>query len=130
MRTETMMGRSLNWTEGDVRAHLAKNAPRPNKYGAKAQFIDGIWFDSKREGARYSELKIMEKAGVITALKIHPVFPVVYNETRICDVILDFAYDKDGVRVFEDVKGKDNAYSVLKRKLVEAFYSIKVEIVK
>jgi hypothetical protein len=106
-------------------------APKKNKHNAKKVVIDNITFDSKHEGARYSELKLMLGAGLISDLKIHPVYPIVYKETRICDVILDFAYSKpNSVRIYEDAKGQDTDYSRLKRKLVEAFYGIKVELIR
>ena len=35
------------------------------KYNARKTVVDGIKFDSKKEAARYSELKLMEKAGEI-----------------------------------------------------------------
>jgi len=34
-----------------------------NKYGAKKTVVDNITFDSKKEAARYQELKLLEKAG-------------------------------------------------------------------
>ena len=40
-------------------------APRRNKYGAHR----GDGFDSQKEKARYEELKLMEKAGIICCLK-------------------------------------------------------------
>jgi hypothetical protein len=126
------------WTAADIAA-LKQSGKVRNKYNAQKVEIDGYLFDSKRESVRYSALKAMLHAGLIHTLKIHPVFPIVYQETRICDVELDFAYttcDKrfpslQGVRVFEDVKsaGTNTPMSRLKRKLVEAFHGIRVELV-
>ena len=45
-----------------------------NKYRNKKTVIDGIRFDSKREAERYSELKLMEKANMISGLQLQPVF--------------------------------------------------------
>ena len=104
--------------------------PKPNKYGAKRTTVDGINFDSKREAARYSELKLMRDAGLIRLLEIHPRFSIDHAANHICIVELDFRYWQDGHLVYEDVKGKDNPLSALKRKLVEAFYGIKVELIK
>jgi hypothetical protein len=126
------------WTAQDLAALKRRGGVR-NKYNAKKVTIDNFSFDSKREAVRYQQLKAMLHAGLIHTLKIHPVFPIVYQETRICDVELDFAYttcDKrfpslQGVRVFEDVKsaGTNTPMSKLKRKLVEAFHGIRVELV-
>jgi len=122
------MTRYAGWDKAGIL--YPKATTKPNKHNAKKVMIDNIIFDSKHEGARYSELKLMLGANLIGGLKIHPVYPIVYKETRICDVELDFAYDRDGERIYEDAKGQDTPYSQLKRKLVEAFYSIKVEIIK
>jgi hypothetical protein len=117
------------WTAADLAA-IKKRAGPGSKYNAKRVEIDGHLFDSIRESVRYTQLRAMAHAGLIHSLKIHPVFPIVYNETRICDVELDFAYTtKQGVRIYEDSKGRDLPMSRLKRKLVEAFHGIHVELV-
>lgn len=124
------MSRYAGWDDAAVRQAL--NKPPRAKYGAKKVQIDGIWFDSKREGARYTELKAMQRAGLINALQCHPAFPVGINGKFICTTVLDFRYFdfKRNDLIYEDVKGKDNPLSQLKRKLVEAEYGIKVEIVR
>lgn len=40
-----------------------------SKYGARKTVVDGITFDSKREAERYSELKLLERAGKIEGLR-------------------------------------------------------------
>lgn len=40
------------------------------KYGNKKVVIDGIEFDSRKEARRYSELKLLEKAGEIRDLQM------------------------------------------------------------
>ncbi len=141
---------ALRWSQADLEAAIRKShqqqaiaarrlittmvTPKANKYHAKRVQVDNIWFDSKREAARYAELKLMIKAGHISSLEVHPVFPIDYDWKHICDVELDFGYidTKTHKKVFEDVKSSatDNPLSKLKRKLVEAVYSITVEIVK
>lgn len=104
---------------------------RGNKHGAKAIRVDGIRFDSLLEANRYGELKILERAGEVSDIKVHPVFPVEVNGIQVCKVILDFSYtDKNGCQVHEDTKGQDTALSRLKRRMVEAAYSIDVVIVR
>lgn len=101
------------------------------KYHAVRTTVDSIEFHSKREAARYSELKLMEKGGYIRQLELQPVYVIDINCKRVCKVILDFRYFEGGERVCEDVKGVDNALSRLKRKLVEAAYpGVKVRIVR
>jgi len=107
------------------------NQKKENKLHAKSITVDGFRFDSLAEAKRYGELKLLERNGDISGLKVHPVFPVEIAGRPICKVILDFRYeDKNGDEVFEDVKGKDTALSRLKRKMVEAVYNIDVEIVR
>ena len=120
----------IRWEQSDVDKVL--NKPARSKYGAKKVQIDGISFDSKREGARYVELKTMQQAGLIRNLNCHPVLDIWIKEIFICKVELDFVYfDVALIHArFEDVKGKDNALSQLKRKLVEATHGITVELVK
>jgi len=58
-------------------AELARQAPAPaNKYHAEPIHVDGVRFASRKEAARYLELKLMSKAGLIDALELQPVFPL------------------------------------------------------
>ena len=41
--------------------------------------LDGIVFDSKREAARYADLKLAEKLGNIKNLTLQPEYPVEIN---------------------------------------------------
>ena len=96
-----------------------------NKYRAKKTVVDGITFDSKAEARRYSQLKILERAGEISGLTLQPQFPVTLNGKDICRYIADFAYFTDHARVVEDVKSDFTAKNPiyrLKKKLVEAAY--------
>ena len=113
-------------------------APR-SKYHAKPQEVDGVRFDSRKEARRYQELRLLERAGEIADLELHPVYPIVVVEIwRVGDRPLidcgrytaDFRYlDKStGATVIEDVKCKatrTTAYRLRKR-LVEAIYGITV----
>ncbi len=82
-----------------------------NKYRARKVKMDGYTFDSKAEATRYAELKLMEKAGEISHLEIHPrfvLFPVAKIGKKALPKIqytADFAYIQNGKRVVEDVKG-------------------------
>lgn len=82
---------------------------------------DGIVFASKAEMARYDELKMLEKAGKISDLKLQPRFlliPKVNKGDRATYYIADFAYIKDGKPIIEDVKGYKTAVYKLKIKLL------------
>lgn len=83
-----------------------------NKFRNIKITIDGIKFDSKKEAARYCELKIMEKAGHISDLKTQPRFELLPSFRRDgvlqrkIEYIADFMYKtKSGVFV-EDVKSE------------------------
>ena len=112
---------------------------RRSKYNAVKVEIDGYIFDSKLEARRFEELKLLRSAGEIESLEVHPEFGIPPKDRHrfdrwghICKVVLDFGYRSHGrqCQVYEDVKGKDNALSRLKRKLVQAFYGFEVEVVK
>ena len=103
---------------------------RRSKYGAIRTVVDNITFDSKAEARRYGELKWMEKVGDVSEIIVHPHFSISVNGILICMVELDFQYLAKDKRTFEDVKGRDNALSRLKRKLVEAQYGIKVKLIR
>ena len=114
-------------------------APKILKRKGKAKFrnvrveYDGIKFDSKRECAHYQELKLLEAAGEISQLRVHPRdFTITINNQRICRYEPDFIfYDElQGRFRIQDVKGVVTALFKLKKKLVEATYDIEVEIVK
>jgi hypothetical protein len=83
------------------------------------------------EGKRYNELLLLEKAKQIHSLTLQPSYHIIINGHKICRVVLDFEYvTANGEKVIEDVKGRDNAVSKLKRKMVEAAYGFKVSIIK
>lgn len=94
-----------------------------SKYNAVKVTIDGFTFDSKKEARRYSELKLLERAGEIANLELQPLFPCIVNGKKVCAYIADFAYlNNDGVRIVEDVKGFKTSIYRLKKKLVEALH--------
>jgi hypothetical protein len=100
-----------------------------NKFNAKPVTIDGIRFASKKEGKRYGELKLMERAGVITDLVLQPAFKFPKLDFP-REYRADFEYVKDGSIVVEDVKGikKGNVYAMfrIKKALVKYFHKIDV----
>ena len=108
-----------------------------NKYRNVITEVDGIKFDSRKEAARYSELKLLEKAGEISILELQPAFSVEVSGKKICTYKADFSYFdiansvKRGYteRVVEDVKSpatRKNPTYRLKKNLVEAIYGIEI----
>jgi len=95
-----------------------------SKYKNKKTRIDKIKFDSLKEGNRYSELKILQKAGEVS----HFNRQVIYDLGEGIVYKLDFmVFWADGRITHEDVKGfKTDVYRI-KKKLVEGKYPIKIE---
>lgn len=75
---------------------------KPNKYNAKATYVDGMRFDSKAEAERWQYLRLRERAGDIADLKRQKKIAFESGVTW----RLDFVYRERDVTVFEDVKGK------------------------
>ena len=100
-----------------------------SKYKAKPTIIAGIRFASKKEGARYLELRLLEKAGEISDLKLQPAIRCVVNGSIVCTYKADFFYieRKTFKEVYEDVKGMRLALYVLKAKLVKACTGIEIK---
>ena len=86
---------------------------RFGKYRAvKAQCGAGHTHDSKREAVRCNELHILQAAGEITDLTIHPQYWFVINGRQLkhpngrrVGYKSDFEYIENGMLVTEDVKG-------------------------
>lgn len=105
-----------------------------SKYNAKRCEADGISFDSMAERDRYLELKLLEKAGKISALAIHTRWPLdaqCAGRNGLITVgyyVDDFSYVSPvgPPRVVEDVKGVRTALYNWKRKHFEAQYGIKI----
>ena len=100
---------------------------RRPKYNAKKTVIDGIIFDSKREGAYYEELKVRQERGDI-------VFFLMQVPLRLpggTKLVIDFVeWHDDGTCHFVDVKGFITDVFKLKRREVEHHYPFTIEIVK
>lgn len=114
--------------------------------------LDGILFDSINEAWRYSELKLLERAGAICDLKLQQKFvlipvqrgmstevykrgknkgkpkpgPVLEREVA---YFADFVYKENGVQIVEDAKSvatrKKESY-IIKRKLMLQVYGIRI----
>lgn len=101
-----------------------------SKYNSQKVTIDGIVFDSKRESERYSELRLLEKAGDIEELILQPLFELQpdfkYKGQTIRKVTYraDFQYREKstGLTVVEDVKGMETKEFKLKKKFFLRIY--------
>ncbi len=100
-----------------------------SKYKNIETTIDGIRFDSKKEAARYAELKLLEQAGIITDLKCQHRFPLTVNGSNVGSYIADFTYTEKGKLIVEDVKSlvtRRLPVYRLKRRLMDALFGITI----
>jgi hypothetical protein len=99
-----------------------------SKYGAVRTTVDGITFASKAEASRYTQLKLLAKAGHISSLRLQPRYPLTINGTVVGTYVADFAFldERTGKLVVEDVKGYATPVYKLKRRLVKALYGIEI----
>ncbi len=107
----------------DFDGHLYSVAKKRNKYGNIPVTHDDIWFQSKLEGNRYLDLKMMENKGIIKDLKLQVPFvisdPVEWEDRKLPAIkyVVDFTYYDIGtcLKIAEDVKGKETDLYKLKR---------------
>lgn len=99
-----------------------------NKYRNKKVIVDEKEFDSKREGNRYKELKLLERAGEIKNLELQPRFLLQDSfkkngrTFRKIEYVADFKYIENGKTIVEDVKGIQTDVFKLKHKIFEKVY--------
>lgn len=115
------------------KVYLARKAPRQKpygKYGNIKTVVDGIKFMSKREAARYQQLKLLEKAERIRGLKLQTRYELEVNGTRICRYVSDFDYEEfekgAWTPIVEDCKGFRTPEYKLKAKLMLACHRIAI----
>lgn len=97
-----------------------------NKYRNVKTVVDGITFDSKKEAARYQELKLMERAGEIEGLELQPSYELIVNGQKVGKYIGDFRYLCEGREVVEDSKGVKTPVYNLKKKLMKAIHNVSI----
>lgn len=104
-------------------ANQAAIKPRRSKYGAVATYVDGIRFDSRKEAARYMALKILKGAGEVLWFARQPRFALPGG----VEYVADFVVAWRGYEItVEDVKGFKTKEYRLKRRQVEALYSVTI----
>lgn len=97
---------------------------RDHKYKARPTVVEGKWFASKKEAKRYGELRLLEKAGIISNLKTQVRFPLNLDGEKICVYVADFTYRENGMDVVEDCKGMRLPIYLIKKRLMWAIYRI------
>lgn len=124
-----------NATATDVRDR--RQVVKPSKYRNVKTVVDGQTFDSKREAARYQELKALQHVGEIVDLQrqvpIQLYCPSIVDGSwsQVAEYVADFTYTaRGGVKVVEDVKGKKTAMYQLKKKWLELQSGIQIREVR
>lgn len=118
-----------------------------SKYNAKKVVIDGIKFDSLKEGRRYKELKLLESRGLITSLELQKKFILIPAQSepdsigkrggRIKGKLIerevayyaDFYYFDAMTQEWtvEDTKGMKTPEYIIKRKLMLWIHGIRIK---
>lgn len=108
-------------------------APKVSKYNNKKVEVDGIKFDSKREYARWNQLKIMERAGAISDLKrqvpfeLAPSVQLGGRKKPALRYVADFTYTQGGKMVVEDAKGMLTDVYRIKKHLMLSVHGIEIK---
>jgi hypothetical protein len=104
---------------------------KQNKYHNRKVVVDGITFDSVKEGSRWQELKLLERAGEITLLARQVRIELIPKTKlyRACYYVCDFVYTdkRTGKTVYEDSKGMKTKDYLIKRKLLYWRHGIEIK---
>lgn len=100
-----------------------------SKYHAQTTLVDGIRFASRKEAARYRELRLLEQAGAIQDLHLQVPFVLLPKSQygRAVKYIADFVYIQGGKQVVEDAKGYRTDVYKLKRRLMAELLGIEIK---
>ena len=116
-----------------------------NKYKNTKTIVDGIEFDSRKEAARYKELKLLEAAGEISNLEMQVKFVLIPTQRepdfvgvrggikkgkvieKECSYLADFVYIRVGEVIVEDSKGIRTKDYIIKRKLMLYLLGIRIQ---
>jgi len=139
------MSRPANRLTREEAARLLPNLrrlrKRGNKFHAEVTVVDGIKFPSKKEAARYVELKALKAAGEVKWFIRQPRFDLPGGVVAVFDFLiiwrcnpvptfpLPFA-ETGGLCLVtvEDVKGRDMPSGIRNRKQVLAVHGVEVEL--
>jgi hypothetical protein len=99
-----------------------------SKYKSNKIIIDGIKFDSKKEGSRYIQLKALLDNNKISNLELQkeyilqPSYKKNGKTIRKISYFADFVYNENDKVIVEDVKGYKTEIYKLKKKIFEYKY--------
>ena len=105
------------------------------KYHNTKTVVGGIEYDSRKEACRGEELRLMERAGIISGLKRQGKYELIPPQKlngrgveRAVNYVADFEYTKDGETIVEDVKSPATITKeyIIKRKLMLWEFGIRI----
>ena len=98
------------------------------KYKNVKTTLDGITFDSKKESARYAELRLLARSGLIQNLRLQVPYELIPKQQgeRAVKYIADFVYTEGDETVVEDVKGIKTDVYRLKKKLMLKVHGLRI----
>jgi hypothetical protein len=94
-----------------------------HKFSAVRTQNDGFSFASKKEAARYAELKLLKAKGEVLFFLMQTPFHMAPKCRYVCDFTV---FWKDGTVTFEDVKGFKTSEYKTKKKVVEQLYGVEI----
>lgn len=114
----------------EYKAMHAASSRKRNKYSAKKSG----GYDSRREHRRANELKMMQRAGLISDLREQVKYVLIPTQRgpdgrlleRECSYYADFVYRKDGRTIVEDTKGVRTPEYKIKRKLMLLVHGVAI----
>lgn len=109
----------------------ASSSKKRNKYGAKKSG----GYDSTKEHNRANELKMMQRAGLISNLREQVKYVLIPTQRdpkgalleKECSYYADFVYTRNGITVVEDTKGFRTPEYKIKRKLMLHRFGIRIK---
>ena len=87
-----------------------------------------LFFMSKKEAAYYLKLRVLQRAGVVSDIKLQVPFKVELSSGKSIKYVLDFQVEYTGEDLPEyiDVKGKRTPHYIDKKKLIEDYFKITI----
>ena len=105
--------------------------PKARKYSNEKVTIDGWTFDSKLEGRRYQELKLLKAAGKVRYFLCQVPFRLPGHVIFRVDFMIQWGTGLfDGGITYEDAHGADTRLKTLKLKQVKELYGVDVKLVR
>ena len=98
-----------------------------HKFTSKRTQVDDISFPSKLEARCYKELKKLQDENIVIFFQRQPMFDLPGGIKHRVDFLV---FCKSGDAIFLEAKGRDHSDGILRRKLVESLYPVKIHVVK